>query len=216
MRVLVGMPAYKLEYSVFRTINSMKTAPVDILVIDNNSAEDVKSVLKGFAGRIQIIENKENRGCNGAWNQIMKYGLEMKYDVIGLQTDTIMDGDWWTPMKDYLATHPKEVVITNIIQGERWCMHNHTFHVSGSPMTFYPREAVEQVYPIPAGLKHWFGDTYMFVELRKKGWTMTVVADVRAYHSWSEVAAVSSEELNQIVPADKAEFRRLYPDIVFE
>jgi hypothetical protein len=74
--------------------------------------------------------------------------------------------------------------------------------------SFLPRKAAEIVYPIPSGLKHWFGDQYMFEKLRANGWKITVLDSLRAQHEQSSVTA-SNPEAYKVIEQDKAYWREL-------
>lgn len=210
MKILVGMPAYKLPDVVNEVLHSMTGTPAQALVVDNASNEDVKRVLRSYD--VPVITNTENLGCNGAWNQILGYGLRNGFDVIGLNTDAALKPGWYESLVDWINSNPKTCVVTNVGKPET---PTHLFEVSGSPLTFLPREAAEIVYPIPQKLVHWFGDTYMFVKLRRLGWKMMVVGHIRADHRWSRITEVSPE-VSPVIPQDKIEWKKLYPEITFE
>lgn len=210
MKVLVGMPAYKLADVVETTIMSMLNTPADVLVVDNSNDESVKQVIRRYP--VSIISNDGNRGCNGAWNQILYYGIRNGYDIIGLNTDAALLPGWYDKLIEYMSSHPKEVVLANTGRADT---PTHLFEVSGAPLSFYPREAAQIAYPIPPTLIHWFGDTYMFVKLRELGWRIMVLGPLRAQHDWSRITS-ASPEVSPIIPQDKAEWRKLYPHIIFE
>lgn len=212
MKVLVGMPAYKLGDVVQRTIEGMRYTPASVLVVDNASTPDVKQVLDGYSGHIDRITNDRNVGCNWAWNQILSHGLRHGYDLIGLNTDVYLHPGWYDALLRNQQANPRDVVIVNTGKPDT---PDHWFSTSGTPCTFWPREIAEAVYPIPPTLIHWFGDTYMLVKARNLGWNTRVIGSVRGDHHWSQITS-RTPEVGPIIAADKAEWRRLYPHIAFE
>ncbi|MBI2670620.1 glycosyltransferase family 2 protein [Candidatus Woesearchaeota archaeon] len=88
-KVLVVIINYKSTKDLLELLESMKNLTYknyDILVIDNNSQEDL-SLLKKY--KVKLIENKENLGFTGAVNQAFK---NFRYDYyLLLNPDTIID-----------------------------------------------------------------------------------------------------------------------------
>jgi len=215
MRVLVGLPAFRLHDLLRGCLNSLINTPATILVVDNGADANIKALLRDeFAGKISIIVNQENMHCNRAWNQILHCGLSDGYDIIGLGTDAALPPFWYETILARIAKYPNEVLVPNLYTGEvlqgKPDIEN-VEHAVGGVMGFFsflPRKAAEIVYPIPNTLKHWFGDQYMFETLKDAGWKITIMKDLLAYHQLSVVGA-ANPEINSIIESDKKEWQKL-------
>lgn len=90
-KILVVIVNYKSTKDTIELLESMKNLSFknyDVVVVDNNSNEDLSSLTKY---KIKIIENKENLGFTGAINQVFK---QFKYDYYYLiNPDTIVHKD---------------------------------------------------------------------------------------------------------------------------
>lgn len=203
-KVLVGIPAFRIPCIVRSSISSLVNTPADVVVVDNAADEDVKQVLRSFQPRIHVISNSENGYCNGAWNQIMEYGLSKDYDLIALGTGTTLRYGWYEGVCKRLNSL-NEVWLPSIgpNQADKVAV-----NVAGF-FTFMPRAAIELVYPIPRTLKHWFGDTYMFNKLQANGWTVKIMGDVHAEHDWGKVM-ISNPDTYPVIEQDKEAWRKLH------
>lgn len=193
--MLVGVPVFRVPELVTECLKSLQGTPADVLVIDNASDLDVKTAVQKF--NVKIVENHTNTFCNGAWNQIMEYGIDHEYDLVGLgSSDALLHPGWYTALLKRVGTYPKEVLIPAIGEPvDRPDFTKAEVVTGGVPgyFSFLPIEAVKLVYPIPRNLKHWFGDQYMFEKLRSLGWRTVVLSDVRAYHQQSAITARTPE-----------------------
>lgn len=203
MKLIVGVPVFRIPDLVRRCLTSLADSPADILVVDNAADLDVKAVLGEFSGKIQVITNATNTFCNGAWNKIMEYGLLQGYDLIGLgSSDAELLPGWHEALQQRMNCFSDEVWIPSLREGADV---EYADSVAGY-FSFLPRAAVKLVYPIPAGLKHWFGDQYMFEKLRRSGWKTAVLQSVKARHQQSAVTAATSEAY-AVIEQDKLAWR---------
>lgn len=210
-KILVGVPCFRLPGLVNLCLGSLVNTPATVLAVDNCADADVKQVLASFGDKITIVTNKENGYCNGGWNQVMKYGLENGFDTIALgSSDVTMHKGWYSPVQKRLSENEKEILIPAIgIGSQTPNSDNVMFNPQvGWHMSFLPREAVELVYPIPAGIKHWFGDNHMYTVLVSKGWRTVLLHDVQCYHEQSAVTA-RVPEAGSVVAQDKIEWEKL-------
>lgn len=205
MKVLVGVSVFRVPDLVGHCLNSLVGCPADVLVVDNAADQDVKQVVQSFSGRVKTIVNASNGFCNGGWNQIMKYGLENNYDVIGLgSSDATLLSGWYEVLVKRVEQFPKEICIPNTSDGTE------TVYAESCAgfFSFLPREAVDLVYPIPQGLQHWFGDQYIFEKLRSNGWKTAVVSDLKAQHQQSAIT-FRTPEAYTVIEQDKLAWRNL-------
>ncbi len=198
MKILVGVPVFRVPDLVVSCLNSVKGTPADVLVIDNAADADVKAKLLGY----NTIVNAVNGFCNGAWNQIMEYALQRDYDAVGLgSSDAMLHHGWYEAITRRLERYGKEVILPSIgepVVNPDFTLAEHPTGGVAGYFSFLPREAVEIVYPIPRNLKHWYGDQYMFEKLRTLGWKIAVLSEVRAYHQQSAITARTPEAYEAI------------------
>jgi hypothetical protein len=183
--------------------------PADILAIDNAADGDVKQVIREFGSRVKVISNPTNGFCNGGWNQILEYGLEHEYDIIGLgSSDVILHRGWYESLVARSTAATDEVWIPRI--GTPTSGVEVAQNIAGF-FTFLPLAAARLVCPIPRTVRHWFGDLYMFQTLRAAGWKTVVLNSISADHSWSAVTA-RTPEAYAVIAQDKIAWRALgYP-----
>jgi GT2 family glycosyltransferase len=203
-RVLVGVPVFRVPDLVRRCLASLVGNAADIVVVDNSADADVKEVLREFP--VRTIVNETNGYCNGGWNQIMQYGLEHDYDLIGLgSSDATLSQGWCEALQIRMEQFTKEVLIPSLKEThtDAECADS----VAGY-FSFLPRSAVEVVYPIPRSLQHWFGDQYMFEKLRSIGWKTVVLGSVKATHEQSAIT-FRTPEAYQVIEKDIAAWKAL-------
>jgi len=211
MEVLVGVPVFRVPGLVQSCLSSLISTPADVLVIDNAADDDVKTLLRGFGKRVKIITNTENGYCNGGWNQILEYGISHGYDVIGLgSSDVTMHPGWYDAVVKRVQEHPREVFIPSIGEPVPNPDTNNVFvHPNtGWFFSFLPLEAAKLVYPIPRGLKHWYGDNHMYEVLKHHGIGHVLLNEVRCYHQQGGIT-VKVAEANSVIAQDGIEWERL-------
>lgn len=206
MKVLIGIPVFRLPASVARCVKAVLDRGADVLIVDNGADYDVKEILRNRmwdnCQKFTTISLQTNTYCNGGWNQIMRYGLEHGYDVIALGTSDVFLHDGWQHLVgERFRNFQNEVILPRIAQPveprEFRKAHVVTEGQAGF-FTFYPRKAIEIVYPIPSEIRHWFGDQYIFEKLRALGWQTVVLDDMTCDHEWSSVTAVTPEAYSVI------------------
>jgi hypothetical protein len=207
MRTLVGVPCFRISEQVNRCLISLVNTAADVLAIDNAADGDVKGVLHSLRNRIKVISSPTNEYCNGGWNRILKYGLDNGYDIIGLgSSDVILNSGWHEALQGRAAVVSDEVWLPRI--GEPSNGVEHVYGGVAGFLTFLPRKAAEIVYPIPVGLKMWFGDEFMYGKVRAAGFKVTIINALKAQHEWSSVTAATPEAY-AVIEQDKIEWHRL-------
>ena len=216
MKTLVGVPIFAVPDLVRSCLSSLVRTPADVLVIDNCSPPDVRAVVDRY--KVTTIVNTVNGYCNGGWNQIMKYGLENNYDVIGLgSSDVEMHPGWYDLVTNRMSQFPNEIILPSVgepVQDADYTKGIEVEKGTAGFFTFFRREAIEQVYPIPSQIRHWFGDEYMFTKLRKLGWKTVIMPDLLAYHQWSAITA-QNPEAYKVIEEDKKAWQALGGTVVF-
>jgi len=207
MRLLYGIPAYRLQGHVGNCLFSTTSTPADVLVIDNNADRSVKEEIARYPRAI-VIRNAHNNYCNGAWNQILEYGIRNQYDVIALGTDAMPHTGWYDTVNKRFSEFKKEVV--SPIEARQVLTPDHTVVHHEWPcgqIFFLTLEAAKKVYPIPECLRHWFGDNYIFDKLAYLGWRMIslrdLTMDVQSQGAVTVSASQHGEPIGPVIEADK-------------
>lgn len=211
-RILCGIPCFRLADQVLRCLLSLNCSAVDVLAIDNAADADVKQVLGTFerSGRVRVIHSPTNEYCNGGWNRILEQGIIKGYDLIGIgSSDVILGAGWHEVLVSRADAVTDEVWLPRIGEAAGDIEYIHG-GVAGF-FTFLPRKAAELVYPIPRGLKMWFGDEWMFSKVRAAGYKVTILNALKAQHEWSSVTAATPEAY-AVIEQDKIEWQRLNSD----
>jgi hypothetical protein len=210
MRVLTGIPVFRIPDSVRRCLEALVHTPTDIFVVDNAADADVREVVKTFGDRIKVEVSPTNEFCNGGWNRIMKYGLENNYDVIGLgSSDATLHPGWYYAVCSRFRDYSGEVLIPSVREPITNPDHHKattilpTKELPGFYM-FIVASDVKKVYPIPAQMRHWYGDTYILGKLRnEEGRKITLLEEVGAYHEQGSVTFRTSG-MSEITRQDEA------------
>jgi hypothetical protein len=211
MKILVGIPVFRVKDLVRRSINSAIGFPADVLVVDNNADADIKLMLKReYEGKVYVLKHDQNLYCNGGWNSILKYGIHSGYDIIGLGSSDVILHAGWHELITARAQHGNEVWIPRIAEPTT-CRSSEDVTVVESQagyFTFLPVEAAKLVYPIPSTIRHWFGDQYMFEKLRSEGWRTVIINNMTAHHQQSAIT-FRVPEAQGVIAQDKIEWEKL-------
>jgi GT2 family glycosyltransferase len=91
--VLNWNDAELLPHSVGSLFN--QTQACDIIVVDNGSSDNSKSVIESFGSKVIPLWNKDNLGFAGGINTGIRYAIEASYEYIALlNNDAAADKDW--------------------------------------------------------------------------------------------------------------------------
>lgn len=204
-KILVGVPVIYCEECVRDCIESIEPQADELIIIDNNSTPEIKKII---SNKNKIV-NPHNLFVNPAWNQIMEYFLSTDNDIlIILNSDMIVregsldiirnidiDGD----MSIMLPKQVKQFSshISQDIQTIPW----------GYPgiMIILTRKMCEIVYPIPSGIKLWFGDDWMFKNLINAGYSLRIYSSIECIHGGSR-SLFSLPDYSSIIEQDKIEW----------
>lgn len=206
MNILVGVPVFRVPELVERCIVSLTEQPSDVLIIDNASDWEVKQALKRHANKIKIITTETNTYCNGGWNLVLEYGIQHRYDIIGLgSSDATLKPGWQEALRNRAAKASDEVWIAALSTASAEV--EKVESVAGF-FNFLPLAAAKLVYPIPSTIRHWFGDQYMFEKLRANGWSTVVLNTLQATHQQSAITCRTPEAYT-VIEQDKLAWKEL-------
>lgn len=204
---LATMPIYNAPDLTRRSIESLGS--VDKYLVYNTVMPDIYEKYGGF-------RFKENKGCNPAWNEGMRYFLKGKWDWLMLGSSDVILHDRWRELFDQIEPVDEVYVPHWTKSEEEMRIIDHELHPLKTELTggvmgafiFLPRKAVEVVYPIPRGLNLWFGDEYIFTKLRNRGFRVMQLDHLFAYHHVS-TGISGNPEAEKIIEGDKVIWGKL-------
>ena len=172
--ILVGVPCYKDGPMVDRCLRSLQESRVQLLIVDNGAASDVKHAI---TGKGIVIRNDVNRYVNPAWNQMMRFFLDQpnRYDfLIIANSDLVLDAGWAEKLRAHRQVHKQEQFVFGIDAPRR-----RTSLGSFFAMT---RRSVSASYPVPDDLLVMGGDDFIFQVNRGIGCAEMVVDSITMTH----------------------------------
>jgi glycosyltransferase involved in cell wall biosynthesis len=152
--ILVGIPCLNDGPMVDRCLGSLEESGVQLLIVDNGSAPDVKQAI---SGRGILIRNEVNRYVNPAWNQMMKVFLEhpSRYDLLVIaNSDLVLDPGWSSKLRAHRQVYRNEQLIFGMDAPRQ----------RKSAGTFFAMTCLVAVasWPIPDDLLVMGGDDFIF------------------------------------------------------
>lgn len=96
---------YFLEVCVDSVLKAAEGIAVEVIVVDNNSADDSMQMLADRFPQVIRIENKQNAGFSKANNQGV--AIAKGEYILFLNPDTVMPEDFFRKTLSYLDAHPK-------------------------------------------------------------------------------------------------------------
>src|SRR4029077_3935778 len=205
--IVVGVPCYKDGLMVGRCLASLQVPRVQLIIVDNGAASDVKSAI---AGRGIVIQNAVNKYVNPAWNQMMKWFLARSncYDLLVIaNSDLVMEAGWADKLRARRVVSRQEQILFGKVGPE---------HISGGAFFALTRGVIQAVCPIPEDLLIYGGDDFIFEVSRRVGFAEGVVDDLMIFHAVSGTIS-RSPELWEIGRRDNARWHHhVLPKIVPE
>ncbi|MFZ5802070.1 MAG: glycosyltransferase family 2 protein [Candidatus Omnitrophota bacterium] len=104
--IIVNYNTPQLTYECIESIYRFPpSCPFEVLVMDNGSDENLQERLNGDFANLRFIEMGANTGFAKA-NNLAVYNARGRY-LVFLNSDTLLGEDCFSPMIEYLETHPK-------------------------------------------------------------------------------------------------------------
>ena len=169
---------------VERCLRSLLEPKVQLLIVDNGSAADVRQVIDGKG---VVIRNAVNRYVNPAWNQMMEWFLarQDQYDLLVLaNSDLVLDAGW----ADKLRVHRRSSMLDQIIFGKVGPQDR-----SMGAFFAMTRGVVLATCPVPDDILIYGGDDFIFEVNRRVGFAESVVDDLTMFHAVSGTISKSPE-----------------------
>ena len=204
MKILSAVPVL---YSYAWTKLCLSRIAGEVLIIDNDSQENIKSLIEPYKRK---IVNPVNIYVNPAWNQAMKYFMNTDFDLLAIiSSDVAMMKNWESFVGAYFKNQimlPKILTVPAEKMEKTVNMNPSNTIVTGeNPGAFIllSREMVEKVYPIPEMLKIWFGDEWIFRILMNAGYQMRVYHYFNCVHGNSRSVEMLGAHGQDVIKQDK-------------
>jgi hypothetical protein len=114
MNVSVVVPNWNGEKYLSDCIDSLlsQTIKADIIIIENNSTDGSRNLLKKYLGVITLLQSK-NLGVAGGFTAGLDYALNNNYDYAALfNNDAVADKDWLKKLVDVMESDKKVGIVT--------------------------------------------------------------------------------------------------------
>jgi hypothetical protein len=177
--ILVGVPCYKDGPMVNRCLRSLQEPRVQLLIVDNGSALDVKQAI---ADKGIVIRNAVNRYVNPAWNQMMAFFLNRpdRFDLLVIaNSDLVMDSDWASKLRKHRETSKEEQIVFGRVGRPD---PSHPEQCSMGAFFAMTQGAVQASYPIPDEILIYGGDDFIFHVNRGVGFSEKVIESLTMSH----------------------------------
>jgi len=169
---------------VERCLVSLREPGVQLIIVDNGSALEVKTAV---AGKGIVIQNDVNRYVNPAWNQLMEWflGRPGRYDLLVIaNSDLVLDPGWAAKLRARRAGAQGEQIIFGKVGPQQ---------ISGGAFFAMTPGAVMAAHPIPDELLIYGGDDFIFEVSRRVGIAEVIVDDLTMFHAVSGTISKSPE-----------------------
>ncbi len=215
MKILVGVPMITgAEHCKAMLESVIYHDDLDVLVINNDSEDDVNNVINSFIKdnyNITQIKNAKNEYVNPAWNKILEFFLKHSdyYDyLIIMNSDLIMQKDWVKICQNRWNKRPDEVffpcIKQNLVDELNTEIESSLLYRENSPGIFmtFNRKQAELCFPIPEEIKIWYGDYWCHEILRKSGYKTLMPQNLQCMHAWSS-SIQKVKDAYEIIEQDK-------------
>lgn len=159
MKLLAIIVSYNFELWMERCLGSLKQSehPIDVMVLDNNSADNTVRLIREKHPEVMLVENRANLGFGRANNIGMHYALEHNYDgVLLLNQDAWIDADVLGRLVEASTAHPDYGILSPIhLTGNRSTVeHGFSCYSGVTDLSAQPDAGVVSVPFIDAAI--WF------------------------------------------------------------
>ena len=180
--ILVGIPVIYCEDCVYQCIKSVESQADEVFIIDNNSTVGIKEIISGK----NVLTNSTNVFVNPAWNQIMEKFLTSAHDyLIILNSDLVLKPGILNKIRETDIDYEKTIMLPNPVNEFSVNPPDTVNEIPGGfpgIMIVLSKEMCRAVYPIPTGLKLWFGDDWIFGKLKKLNYTLNIYSEMEVIH----------------------------------
>lgn len=227
MRVAICLIAWNnLPYTT-RCLNSVASNSVghnlEYFLLDNGSTDQGTYNYLASMNPTSVTRNMFNKSVYAGWNEVLGAALErhktIPFDAICLLSNDVEVGPRWL---DGIAREIKDPALRYWLPNGP-ASHEQFLRESEFPnpefvgkttdalaawCLFFTPECVRDFFPFPEDLKLWYGDNYLHLELRGKGYKPVAVMDCNAFHFLSKTFYATPDYV-AIVARDKEIFNEI-------
>jgi GT2 family glycosyltransferase len=173
MDLLVAVINFNTREALRRCLRSFPTscrsAPMDILVIDNGSTDGSAAVVREeFGGRVQLLANRENIGFARAVNQALTWSRS-RYLLI-LNADIEVRGAAVEALYDFMEATPRAGVAGAKLIGEDGALQHSCRRFYTPTAIVMRRTPLGRLFPRHGALRHHLMLDWDHAESRKVDW----------------------------------------------
>jgi hypothetical protein len=210
MTPLIVIPAVKNAHVTREALDSVIGLGVDIIVCANGADEDVIQLFHEFKEKfrnISIWHEPTNIGVNPIWNKFVQHFLASSYTHIGiLSSDVIMQSQFLEVLqnRDIPNEMPIPIEVDKVTVYEKLDPAGQVGQVvtegTNGIFIWLSKEQARIAFPIPDGIKIWFGDNWIHEKLRIAGHKTVILGNFQAFHHGSvtlKEMSTSSEDIER-------------------
>ncbi len=218
MKILIAIPIIKNAIVAREAINQVINKDgVEVLLLDNGADEDVKQMLKEYENtkNVIIFTNPVNEYVTQAWNSFMWHFLENDYDKLIICNSDLSLQDNWDKVIRNIWLQDEDLILTPVITNNKEVIFNpinteverleFVTNPAGVFITL-SKEQAKIVYPIPAEIKIWFNDTWIYSLLNAHGYKIAIPSNLVAFHHTS-TSVSTVQGIHAIIEEDKIAWR---------
>lgn len=218
MKPLIVMPAVKNVHVTREAVDSVINHDVDIILCANGADQDIIDLFYWYEEqypRVTVWIEPVNIGVNPVWNKFVAHFLTTSYTHIGiLSSDVILQRQWLEYIKE--NGDDKEQMICVEVDKDKVKEEINVIGMNAQLVTegtngifiWLTKEQAKMSFPIPEGIKIWFGDNWIHYKLRKAGHPTVIHHNFRAFHGGS-VTLQAMPESGGIIEQDKIEWETI-------
>ena len=211
-RVMLGVPCFAGPGDLLRrAIGSFLEPEVRVVAIDNGATPEVKAVLEGFGGSVEVLRNPTNIYVNPAWNQLAKHFLASDAEVLVIANSDLVAIRGWSESllnrhtsssrEFWVGRQIAEAVVEAQTSQARDLGSERTDAVNGAFFAM-TREAVSTAFPIPSELLLHCGDDWVHWFLVLSGYSQQTLSGMAFWHA-GFASGAQLPEFHEITARDR-------------
>lgn len=219
MRPLIVMPAVKNVHVTREAIDSVINHDVDIILCANGADYDIVELMHQYKvlkpERVSVWIEPVNIGVNPIWNKFVEHFLRSHYTHIGILSSDVILQKQWLEYLEMWGTDNEQHICVEVDKDK--VKESIDFSVSDSFVVtegtngifiWLTKEQAKIAFPIPDGIKIWFGDNWIHERLRRAGYPTVIHHNFRAFHGGS-VTLKAMAGTDALIEQDKIEWERI-------
>ncbi|MBI4962515.1 MAG: glycosyltransferase [Desulfomonile tiedjei] len=189
MNISLAIPVIERKWikGLLTTVRSNSVHPQEVLVVDNgvSTGNGVQDICEGFSDlNVRYLPQQTNRGVNASWNLAMS---EAQCHILSiLNDDLILPNNFFSLVLKTFQTYPDAgFVVPNTVNYPQQVKSHNSDPVVVTQLVregwaFTIRRA--GVEAIPTSLQVFFGDDWVFEQIRKRKLSTLKITNCYVYH----------------------------------